>query len=463
VTSAIEEASPSPSITVEIGPFSGPPGWIGEIQDATGVRRILLSAARLVVGSSPEADIVIHDPTVSSRHCALSASASGVRIEDLASRNGTFVGCARIREACARAGTVVTLGRSTLILSPSEAQDLEDPPGEPLPGIAGASIAMRRLATQVRRLARHALPVLVAGESGSGKELIARALHGEGPRRSRPFVAINVTALPRELVESELFGHERGAFTGAHARREGAFAEADGGTLFLDEIGDLPLDAQPKLLRALDGYEVRRVGATGGGHRADVRVVAATHARLDQKVARGEFRRDLFHRLECLVVSVPPLRERRGDVAAIARELLRHLAREVGPRTLTPSALARLAAHDWPGNVRELRNVLCRAADATSTVGRGAAANETVGRGAAANETDGRGAAANEIVGRIEAEDIDRALRRDAPALAKCPTSERARELLRENAGNLSAAARAAGMPRTSFRKLLGGGSVQGS
>jgi DNA-binding NtrC family response regulator len=430
--SAIEASTASATTTVEIGPFAGPHGWVGEIQDATGVRRVQLSAARLVVGSSPQADIVVRDPTVSSRHCVLSVSDSGVTIEDLESRNGTFVGCARIREACARAGTVVTLGRSTLILSTTEPHDPEDVPGEPLPGIAGASIVMRRLATQVRRLARHALPVLVAGESGSGKELIARALHAEGPRRSKPFVAINVTALPRELVESELFGHERGAFTGAHVRREGAFAEADGGTLFLDEIGDLPLDAQPKLLRALDGYEVRRVGATGGGHRADVRVVVATHARLDHKVARGEFRRDLFHRLECLVVNVPPLRERRGDVAAIARELLRHLVREVGPRTLTPSALARLAAHDWPGNVRELRNVLCRAADATGADGR------------------------------IEAEDVDRALRRDAP-LAKCPTSERARELLRENAGNLSAAARAAGMPRTSFRKLLGGGTVAGS
>jgi DNA-binding NtrC family response regulator len=433
VTSAIEESTAPSSVTVEIGPFLGAPGWVGEIQDPTGVRTIPLSAARLVVGSSPQADIVIHDPTVSSRHCALSASPSGVAIEDLASRNGTFIGCARIREAWGRAGTVVTLGRSTLILSASTSQDPEDAPGDPLPGIAGASIAMRRLATQVRRLARHALPVLLAGESGTGKELVARALHAEGPRRSRPFVAINVTALPRELVESELFGHERGAFTGAHARREGAFAEADGGTLFLDEIGDLPLDAQPKLLRALDGYEVRRVGATGGGHRADVRVVAATHARLDQKVARGEFRRDLFHRLECLVVNVPALRERRGDVAAIARELLRQITRDVGPRTLSSSALARLAAHDWPGNVRELRNVLCRAADATGASGR------------------------------IEAEDVDRALRRDAPALAKCPSSERAREILRENAGNLSAAARAAGMPRTSFRKLLGGGSVRGS
>src|SRR5271156_3983666 len=171
---------------------------------------------------------------------------------------------------------------------------------------------MRRLADQVRRLAQHALPVLIAGESGTGKELIARALHQEGPRREKPFVAINVTALPRELVESELFGHERGAFTGAHARRLGAFAEAEAGTLFLDEVGDLPLDAQPKLLRALDGYEVRRIGATGRGRVGDVRIVAATNRLLARRVEEGDFRRDLFHRLSVFTVTLPPLRERRG-------------------------------------------------------------------------------------------------------------------------------------------------------
>ena len=312
-----------------------------------------------------------------------------------------------------------------MIVTAVDTREAADAPGEPLAGVAGASIVMRRLGDKVRRLARHGLPVLVVGESGTGKELIARALHREGPRTSRPFVAINVTALPRELVESELFGHERGAFTGAHARREGAFAEADGGTLFLDEIGDLPLEAQPKLLRALDGYEVRRVGGAGAGQRADVRVVAATHARLEQRVTRGDFRRDLFHRLECLVVSVPVLRDRRGDIGALARELLSQLTSDVGPRVLTPAAIARLTAHDWPGNVRELRNVLCRAADAT-----------------------GAGS-------RIDAADVDAALRRDPPGLAKCLTRERARELFRQSAGNLSAAARAAGMPRTSFRKLL--------
>jgi DNA-binding NtrC family response regulator len=421
----LEESCPSSSVTLEIAPTAPSARWLVEVQDELPARRVGLSKDKVVVGTSPSADIVIRDATVSSRHCALSVLGGGIVIEDLGSKNGVYVGSARVHEAWGQAGTVVAIGRSTLVVLPTDEGEAAGPPGEPLPGVAGTSIAMRRLADQVRRLARHSLPVLVSGESGTGKELIARALHAEGPRKGRPFVALNVTAVPRELVESELFGHERGAFTGAHARREGAFSDAEGGTLFLDEIGDLPIEAQPKILRALDGYEVRRVGGAGGGRRADVRVVAATHARLEQRVTRGEFRRDLFHRLECFVVTVPPLRERRGDIGVIARELLRQLAQDVGARALMPGALARLAAHAWPGNVRELRNVLCRAADGS------------------------------EQAGRIDAEDIDRALRRDTADLAKCVTPQRARELMRESAGNLSAAARAAGLPRTSFRKLL--------
>ncbi len=414
------------STTLDIPTNSTNASWLVEAQDEVEARRVPLSSEVLIVGASPAADLVLRDETVSSRHCALSVLDGEVVIADLGSRNGTYVGGARVREARGQAGTVVTVGRSTLIVVSANGEDAANPLGEPLPGVAGASVPMRRLADQVRRLARHALPVLIAGESGSGKELVARALHAEGPRRTRPFVAINVTAVPRELVESELFGHVRGAFTGAHARREGAFADAEGGTLFLDEIGDLPYEAQPKILRALDGYEVRRVGGAGGGRRADVRVVAATHARLEQRVARGEFRRDLYHRLECFVLHVPPLRERRGDLAAIARDLLRQLATDVGPRTLTAGGLARLAAHNWPGNVRELRNVLCRAADGSAHASR------------------------------IDAADIDRALRRDHYDLAKCMTPQRARQIFRDSAGNLSAAARAAGLPRTSFRKLLG-------
>jgi DNA-binding NtrC family response regulator len=426
MSSTVEEPLAS-STTLEIAAALVAPGggWAVEVQDETGGKRVPLGAEKLVFGTSSSVDEVVCDPTVSARHCALSVLGGGVAIEDLGSRNGTFVGSARVREAWGCAGTTVLIGRTTLVIVSTDAREAACVAGDPLPGVAGGSIAMRRLADQVRRLASHSLPVLIAGESGTGKELIARALHAEGPRRPRPFVAMNVTALPRDLVESELFGHERGAFTGAHARRLGAFAEAHGGTLFLDEVGDLPLDAQPKLLRALDGYEVRRVGAAGSGARADVRVVAATHAPLEQRVTAGEFRRDLFHRLECFVVQVPPLRERRGDVAPIARDLLSHLAPQVGHRTLTSAALARLAAHDWPGNVRELRNVLCRAADATA-----------------------RG-------GAIDVNAIDRALRRQVAPRGPAVTSRTARLLLEEHAGNLSAASRAAGMPRTSFRKLL--------
>jgi DNA-binding NtrC family response regulator len=411
--------------TLEIAQATSGALWVVEVQDEAAARRVGLSGESLVVGSSSAADIVVSDPTVSSRHCTLSVRDGAVFIEDLGSKNGTFVGGARVGHARGQPGTAVTIGRSTLVISTADEPGDPSEPGTPLEGIAGSSVIMRRLADQIRRLARHTLPVLIAGESGTGKELIARALHAEGPRRDRPFVALNVTAVPRELVESELFGHERGAFTGAYARREGAFADAEGGTLFLDEIGDLPLEAQPKILRALDGYEVRRVGAAGGGRRANVRVVAATHAKLDQRVTQGEFRRDLYHRLECFVVHVPSLRERRGDVGVISRELLRQLAPDIGERSMTAAALARLAAHGWPGNVRELRNVLCRAADAC------------------APRT------------RIDAIHVDQALRRDRYELAKCVTPQRARELLRDSEGNLSAAARAAGLPRTSFRKLL--------
>ncbi len=338
---SIEEPSESVS-TLEIAQTERDAGWVVEVQDETGSRRVSLSDNRYVAGTSRSADLIIRDPSVSSRHCALTPVGSAVAIEDLGSKNGTYVGSARIREAWGQAGTALTLGRSTLVLMQVDALEPTEVPGPALEGVAGAGIAMRRLADQVRRLARHTLPVLVAGESGTGKELVARALHAEGPRRTRPFVAINVTALPRELVESELFGHERGAFTGAHVRREGAFAEADGGSLFLDEIGDLPPEAQPKLLRALDGYEVRRVGSAGGGHRADVRVIAATHALLEQRVARGDFRRDLFHRLECFVISVPPLTSCVAllTLASQARELRRRASTKPSAATRPPSLSA---------------------------------------------------------------------------------------------------------------------------
>jgi DNA-binding NtrC family response regulator len=424
--SKIERDRPSAG-TLEIAVFHRTHTWAAEIQDDAGTRRVMLAKARVIVGSSPQADVVAADATVSGKHLALGVAPGGVLIQDLGSKNGTFVGGARVTEARGDTGTTVLMGRSTLTLRAVGPEDAPDEEAEPLDGVAGGSLAMRRIAGRVRRFASNALPVLVTGETGTGKELVARALHTEGPRAPGPFVALNVASLPRELVESELFGHERGAFTGAVSRRLGAFAEADRGTLFLDEIGDLPLDAQPKLLRALDGYEVRRIGATGRGRVGDVRIVAATNRMLAKRVEEGEFRRDLFHRLSVFTVNLPPLRERRGDIGPIARALLASAPHGVTARTLTPRALARLIAHDWSGNVRELRAVLYRASDHAQRA---------------------------RAIDLLDVEEGLRVERDEAPVVVQ---TDEARALLNEHRGNVTHAARAAGMPRSTFRKRLRG------
>ncbi len=417
------------TLTISEGPSAH--SWLLEVRDEGGPRYIPILGRRLIIGSASVADIEIRDATVSARHCEITVEEGGLWIKDLDSKNGTLMGGARIKEAWCQRGASICIGRSVLTLGedstgPRGANVSTMPDFTPLPGIAGSSLATRRTASFVRRLANYATPVLIFGETGTGKELIARALHTEGPRKGRPFVALNVATLPRELVESELFGHERGAFTGAVSRRSGAFADAEGGTLFLDEIGELPLDAQPKLLRALDGYEVRRVGATGSGFRPNVRVVAASHVALEERVEQGRFRRDLFHRLEGFVVKVAPLRERKEDVPAIAQHLLASFGKEIGERTLSPGALARLAGYDWPGNVRELRNILMRSADL-------------------AGESS-----------RIDAGHVRDALRPKAEAPPPMSlTPQLAKELLRRHENNWSAAARAAGLPRTTFRKLV--------
>ena len=323
--------------------------FCAEVQDDSGTRTFPLPRGRFDVGASTRSQIVMTDKAVSAAHLVLEVEDDRVVVRDAGSRNGTYVGPLRVREACAEPGTIVTLGRSTITLRASTAVASDDIDVEPLPGLAGGSSAMRRVAAQVRRLASSRFPVLICGESGTGKELVAHALHALSSRKNKPFIAINVTSVPRELVESEFFGHEKGSFTGAHARRRGAFEEAECGSLFLDEIGDLPLDAQPKLLRALDGYGIRSVGATGGATKRDVRVIAATHAPLRERVQEGLFRRDLYHRLEVFTIDLPPLRERRGDIGPIARVILRGMESDVGEKQLSTSGLARLAAEPWPG------------------------------------------------------------------------------------------------------------------
>ena len=233
-------------------------------------------------------------------------------------------------------------------------------PVQRLPEIIGEAPAMQEVFRAIGRLSRSNITVLITGESGSGKELVARALHRHSPRADKPFIAINTAAIPRDLLESELFGHERGAFTGAQATRQGRFEQANGGTLFLDEIGDMPAELQTRLLRVLAEGEFYRVG----GHtptRVDVRVIAATHQNLEQRVRDGLFREDLYHRLNVIRIQLPALNRRREDIPLLTRHFLAQAARELGvePKQLRPETENHLSRMDWPGNVRQLEN-LCR-------------------------------------------------------------------------------------------------------
>jgi len=237
------------------------------------------------------------------------------------------------------------------------ADAVEDLPVLDRPEIIGEAPSMQEVFRAVGRLARSNITVLINGESGTGKELVARALHRHSPRSERPFIALNMAAIPRDLLESELFGHERGAFTGAQARREGRFEQADRGTLFLDEIGDMPAELQTRLLRVLSDGEFYRVGGTAP-IRVDVRIIAATHQNLDELARQGRFREDLFHRLNVIRIHLPALRDRREDIPLLMRHFLVQAARELGceVKLLQPSAIDQLQRLDWPGNVRQLEN-----------------------------------------------------------------------------------------------------------
>ncbi|MFP2961515.1 sigma-54-dependent transcriptional regulator [Myxococcus sp. 1LA] len=252
--------------------------------------------------------------------------------------------------------------REGLLTRQNAALKREVEQAHPVSGMVGNSPAMREVFERVRKVAPSPATVLVLGESGTGKELVARAIHAQSPRAEGPLVAVNCAAIPEGLLESELFGHEKGAFTGAQAAHPGLVEAAHGGTLFLDEIGELPAPAQARLLRMLQDGEVRRVGATRP-RKVDVRIVAATHRDLPRRVQEGAFRQDLYFRLRVVEIRLPPLRERAEDVPALAKHLLEKASRKVGRPTasLAPEALTALTTHPWPGNVRELENALERA------------------------------------------------------------------------------------------------------
>jgi DNA-binding NtrC family response regulator len=319
---------------------------------------IKLPGAGVIVGGHSACDVVLSDPSVSARHVAVAPMPDGFDVEDLDSRNGTFLDGVRLARATVPIGATLHIGETVIQLMPAEHGHMLGPSAASQFGeLLGGSRAMRAAYAVLERAAASTSPALLVGESGTGKELAARAVHAMSPRADRPFVVFDCAAASDALLASDLFGHVRGAFTGAQHDRIGAFAAADGGTLFLDEIGELPTALQPKLLRLVESGEVTPLG----GHHAqrfDVRIVAATHRDLWREVARGGFRGDLYYRLAVLEVHLPALRARREDIATLATAFLRR-----HDSTAVPGGanLAKLCAYGWPGNVRELRNVMARA------------------------------------------------------------------------------------------------------
>ena len=316
----------------------------------------------LRVGKAPDNDLVVSDETVSRTHFEIVRDAKGYLVRDLHSTNGTFLDGAEIKEAYLRAGSVVGAGAVELKFTPFE-ERIEILPSEreTLGEMVGKSTAMREIFGLIERIAPTDATVLIEGETGTGKDMIARTLHALSRRKDAPFVVVDCGAVAGTLIESELFGHEKGAFTGAVTARQGAFELASGGTVFLDELGELSLDLQPKLLRVLEQRELRRVGGAKTV-KVDLRVIAATRKDLRSEVEKGKFREDLYFRLNVVPITAPALRDRKEDVPALIDHFLARLTPAgVAPPVLTDATRAALYAHDWPGNVRELRNVLERA------------------------------------------------------------------------------------------------------
>jgi DNA-binding NtrC family response regulator len=312
------------------------------------------------IGTHTANDLVLNDRAVSRFHCKLVREGDVWRVRDSGSLNGTRLDNVLVRDADLGVDSVLALGDSVLRVTPAEAAaQAEVPLTQSFGDLVGTSVAMRKLFALLGRIAASDINVLIEGESGTGKELVATELVRHGARADKPFVIVDCGAISPSLVESELFGHVRGSFTGADRDRVGAFEAADGGTVFLDEIGELRLELQPKLLRAIEAREIRRVGETKP-RRVNVRVISATNRDLEREVNKGRFREDLYFRLAVLNVRVPPLRERGEDLVTLIRVFLASLGVPAEERLFAPPVLEELARHDWPGNVRELRNYVER-------------------------------------------------------------------------------------------------------
>jgi DNA-binding NtrC family response regulator len=384
-------------------------------------------AVEVSVGAVEGNHLRLSDPSVSRNHFSVEALPDGFRLRDLGSTNGTFANGVRVFDGVVEANVEIVAGQSAIrVLAKGDAVELALHAGDRFGNLIGRSLVMRQVFSRLARAAKSDGTILIVGETGTGKDLAAEAVHLASSRASAPFVVVDCSAIPANLMESELFGHERGAFTGAVQKRVGAFESAHGGTLFLDEVGELPLELQPKLLRVLEKRVVKPVGGSTA-KAVDIRVIAATNRDLRREVNRGKFREDLFFRLSVIPVRLPPLRERQDDLTLLAETFLR----EVAPGTKMPPDLRqRLASHDWPGNVRELKNAVEQVAALGEIV------NESTGPSPA---RPGEMMPFKEAKRRVIAEF-------EKPYLEK---------LLQASSGNISQAARTAGLDRVHLMKLL--------
>ncbi len=320
----------------------------------------------IVVGRDANAQIPLQDLEVSALHCELRAVTEGILVRDLGSTNGTHVGSVRIAEAVVTQKTDVVVGATKLVVEPLTKHRVDVAFADRYGALVGSSPRMRRVFNVLERVGPTQLSILILGETGTGKEVVARVVHDGSPRKAGPFVVVDCGSIPATLAESILFGHEKGAFTGANERRKGALAEADGGTLFLDELGELPLDLQPKLLRALSERQIKRVGGSQV-EPIDIRVLAATRRDLGAEMNGGRFRSDLFFRIAQVRVELPALRERLGDLPLLVEEICKKADRPSAAPAVEKWIQSRMASYDWPGNVRELVNVVSVAAELADT------------------------------------------------------------------------------------------------
>ena len=312
------------------------------------------------IGSGKQNDLVLDDSTASRRHCEIEVGEEGYQIRDLDSTNGTLVQGVRVASAYLNPGAEFQVGKTRVIFCPlQESRDIPLSRNESFGAMIGRSVAMRRIFHLAETYAPTDATVMITGETGTGKEILAAEIHRHSQRARKPYIVIDCAAISKDLIESELFGHNKGAFTGANADRQGAFEHADGGTVFLDEIGDLNPELQPKLLRVLENREIRRVG-DNRMRKINVRIICATNRKLDQEVNAGRFREDLYYRLSVVQIELPPLRRRRDDLPLLAKRFLTdlHGSDAMSQVARFDETMDVLKRHDWPGNVRELRNLI---------------------------------------------------------------------------------------------------------